>query len=80
MPRLEKRLQKMAGRPKGWRYRQAAAILEALGFQCTGASGSHRLWKHESGVRIGLVECRGKMPEEYVKDMVSILQEAGLFP
>jgi len=52
----EKRLAEMRVSPGGWRYEEVAGILDAYGFVKRTSSGSHRLFKHPSGVRVGLVE------------------------
>ena len=57
MGRAEKRLEEIRASPKGWRYEELAGILEAYGFVLhPHRGGSHRIFKHPSGARVGLVE------------------------
>lgn len=72
MSQIEKRLDRMRSNPEGWRYRDLARILQAFGFTTTSTGGSHRVFKHPSGARIGLVESgSGTVLSVYTKAVVA---------
>jgi predicted RNA binding protein YcfA (HicA-like mRNA interferase family) len=54
--RKEKRLAALRANPKGWRYDELRTILEEFGFQTSTSGTSHRVFKHPSGIRVGLVD------------------------
>lgn len=56
MTRKEKRLATLRANPKGWRYDELRTILEEFGFQTSTSGTSHRVFKHPSGIRVGLVD------------------------
>lgn len=56
MSRREKRLAALRANPKGWRYDELRTILEEFGFQTSTFGTSHRVFKHPSGARVGLVD------------------------
>jgi predicted RNA binding protein YcfA (HicA-like mRNA interferase family) len=56
MTRKEKRLAALRANPKGWRYDELRSILEEFGFQTSTSGTSHRVFKHPSGSRVGLVD------------------------
>ena len=56
MAKREKRLAALRETQKGWRYEELARILEGYDFTIDSTGGSHRVWKHPSGVRVGLVD------------------------
>jgi predicted RNA binding protein YcfA (HicA-like mRNA interferase family) len=57
MSKGKKRVEALRSSPKGWRYSDLALILEEHGFTCSSkGGGSHRIFKHPSGTRVGLVD------------------------
>ena len=56
MPRADKLLAELRQRTKGWRYDELARILEHFGFSTSTQGTSHRVFKHPSGARVGLVD------------------------
>lgn len=72
MSRAEKRLAAMRANPKGRRYDEVAQVLEAHGFTTKTTGGSHRVFKHPSGVRVGLVDSgSGTLLPVYVKEALA---------
>ena len=70
----EKRLAEMRASSRGWRLEEVAGILGAYGFATKASSGSHRLFKHPSGVRVGLVEKgSGTLLPVYVEEAVAAI-------
>ena len=58
----------LAGKATGYRYSNVARWLRAAGFVEHGAGGSHRTWRHASGVRIPMVDKgKGHLLPVYVK-------------
>lgn len=72
MTKAEKRLEDMRNNAKGWRYEEVASILKRHGFSVnTSGGGSHRTFKHASGVRCGLVDSgSGTLLPVYVRNAV----------
>lgn len=72
MAKWEKRLERMRENPRGWRYEEVARILERHGFERPSKSGgSHRVFKHPSGLRVSLVDRgKGDMKPVYVEEAV----------
>lgn len=74
MSRSEKILEEMRGRPKGWTYDQVKRVLEYYGFETRSKGGSHRLFKHSSGERVGLVDAgSGTLKPVYVEEAVAAI-------
>lgn len=74
MARPEKRLAQMRNNPEGWRYHEVAGILEAFGFVTTSTGGSHRVFKHPSGGRVGLVDAgHGTLLSAYTKAAIAAI-------
>lgn len=79
MARPEKRLAQMRNNPEGWRYQEVAGILKAFGFITSSAGGSHRVFKHPSGARIGLVEAgHGTLLPAYTKAAIAAIDASNL--
>lgn len=76
--------------PRGYTYEEAALVLNGLGFTRAKdkPKGSHRVWRRpdsdsnvQSTVIVGLVKSgHGTMKPVYIRQMISILREAGLIP
>ena len=75
MGRAEKRLEKVSSSPVGWRYDELASILEAYGFTLhPPGGGSHRIFKHPSGARVGLVDSgSGTLLPAYARAVVKAI-------
>ena len=82
MPAWVKRLRAMVTNPHGHSYADAARVLDACRFAPPRRpSGSHRCWRHQSGVRCVLVEAgHGTLRSEYIKDMIRAIEAAGEMP
>lgn len=86
MPRWERTLGEMMTnpRPVNYRYQDAAAVLDGLGFVCTRGDGSHRIWKlrrPEGTIKVMLVDSgHGPLPPGYIRRMLQVLHAANLFP
>lgn len=75
MSKAEKRLARMKANPKGWRYEEVAGILKRYGFTTSSAGGSHRVFKHPSGIRTGLLESgSGTLLPVYVEEAVAAIE------
>ena len=72
----------MVENPRGWTYKQATTVLEGLGFvPPSKPGGSHRWWRHPSGVRVGIPDYgHGEVAVEYIKTMTRLVSDAGLGP
>jgi predicted RNA binding protein YcfA (HicA-like mRNA interferase family) len=75
MGRAEKRLERVRASPLGWRYDELAGILEGYGFTLhPHGGGSHRIFKHPSGARIGLVDSgSGTLLPAYARAVVKVI-------
>lgn len=75
MAKWEKRLARMRENPRGWRYEEVARILERHGFvRPSKSGGSHRLFKHPSGLRVSLVDAgKGHVKPVYVEEAVEAI-------
>lgn len=85
MSRWEKILDRMAAsrRCAGFTYKEAAAVLEGLGFVQAQDGSSHRRWvllrEGHPAVIIGLVDKgHGEIKPVYIKTLVEQLRAAGL--
>jgi len=78
----QKQLAAMRENPHGWRYHDVAHILERHGFSTdTSRGGSHRIFKHASGLRVGLVEKgSGTLLPVYVKNAIAAIDQLGRTP
>lgn len=77
MGRREKRLARMRANPKGWRYDDVARILEGFGFATDTEGGSHRIFRHPCGERVGLIQKgSGTLLPVYVKEAVAAIDRA----
>ncbi len=52
----KKRLAALRANQKGWCYDDLRRILEDHGFKTDSKGGSHRVFKHPAGIRVGLVD------------------------
>lgn len=67
---------KMKAHKKGWRYGEVVPVLEAHGFDLHNSKGSHRVFKHESGVRVEIIERgKGEMLPFYISGIISAIEE-----
>lgn len=74
MSRAQKRLAELRANPKGWRYDELKSILEQYDFTTDSKGGSHRVFKHPSGVRVGLVDAgSGTVLPVYAKEVVKAI-------
>lgn len=74
MSRNEKRLAALRASQKGWRYDELASILEDQGFTTASKGGSHRIFKHPSGVRVGLVDAgSGALLPVYAREVLKAI-------
>lgn len=75
MTKAAKRLAALRASQKGWRYDDLAGILESFGFTTDEkGGGSHRVWKHPSGVRVGLVDSgSGTLLSAYAREVLKAL-------
>lgn len=74
MGRVEKLLARMRENPKGWRYDEIAHVLERYGFATSSRGGSHRVFKHPSGERVGLVDAgSGTILRVYVEEAIAAI-------
>ena len=77
MGRVEKTLDAMRANPLGWRYDEVARILRAHGFETSSTGGSHRVFKHPCGERVGVLEKgRGTLLRAYVEAAVAAIDRA----
>lgn len=75
MTRKEKRLALLRANQKGWRYDELKSILEAFGFQTSTSGTSHRVFKHPSGVRVGIVDSgSGTVLPVYAKAVLKAIE------
>jgi hypothetical protein len=76
MGKAEKQWERLQANQKGWRYDQLARILERYGFTCDIAGTSHRVFKHPSGRRCGLVDAgSGTLLPVYAKEVVAAVRD-----
>lgn len=75
MTKAAKRLAALRASQIGWRYDELASILQASGFTADEkGGGSHRVWKHPSGVRVGLVDSgSGTLLPAYAREVLKAL-------
>jgi predicted RNA binding protein YcfA (HicA-like mRNA interferase family) len=74
MSRKEKRLALLRANQKGWRYDELRTILEEYGFQTSTAGTSHRVFKHPSGARVGIVDAgSGTLLPVYAKAVLKAI-------
>jgi predicted RNA binding protein YcfA (HicA-like mRNA interferase family) len=74
MSRKEKRLALLRASQKGWRYDELRTILEEHGFQTSTTGTSHRVFKHPSGARVGLVDSgSGTVLPVYAKEVLKAI-------
>lgn len=75
--RAEKRRQKMTANPKDWRFDDVKAMLEGYGFRMTaGSGGSHRMFKHERGLRVNIPDSgSGTLLPVYVKNALAEVEK-----
>ena len=74
MTAAEKRLAALRASTKGWHYGDLRRILEDHGFSTSSAGGSHRVFKHPSGVRVGLVDAgSGTVLPVYAKEVLKAI-------
>ena len=74
MSQAKKRIEALRNSPKGWRYSELAGILEEYGFTCSPKGGSHRIFKHPSGVRVGLVDAgSGTLLPVYAREVLKAI-------
>ncbi len=71
MARDEDILERMRRHPVGWRYAALERLLRRAGFSERRRRGSHRRWKHTSGVFVTLVDRPGDVKAVYVQDVVA---------
>lgn len=78
MSRKEKRLAQLRASQKGWRYDELRTILEEHGFETSTAGTSHRVFKHPSGLRVGLVDTgSGTVLPVYAKEVLKAIDSLG---
>jgi predicted RNA binding protein YcfA (HicA-like mRNA interferase family) len=76
MSKVEKDLAGMRQNATGWRYAKIARILEHFGFTPAGEGGSHRVFKHPSGLRVGVVDHgSGTVKPVYVKEAIKAIDQ-----
>lgn len=74
MSAAEKRLAALRTTTKGWRYDDLRRILEDHGFSTDSTGGSHRVFKHPSGVRVGIVDPgSGTLLPVYAKEVLKAI-------
>ncbi|HET7461862.1 MAG TPA: type II toxin-antitoxin system HicA family toxin [Longimicrobium sp.] len=75
MSKAAKRLAALRASQTGWRYHELAGILQSYGFTTDEkGGGSHRIWKHPSGVRVGLVDSgSGTLLPAYAREVLKAL-------
>lgn len=67
----------MRENPRGWRYDEVAGILRAFGFDTDTEGGSHRVFRHPCGVRVGLIQKgSGTLLPVYVREAVAAIDRA----
>lgn len=76
MSRVEKALARMRENAADWRYAEIANILTAFGFKPSGGGGSHRVFKHPSGKRVGVVDHgSGTVKPVYVREAIKAIDQ-----
>ena len=67
----KKRLAALRNSAVGWRYSELKSILEGYGFTTSSRGGSHRVFKHPSGIRVGLVDAgSGPLLPVYAREVL----------
>ena len=74
MVKLRKRIERLRQRPKNTDSKELISILEALGFECRSAKGSHVLCKHPSICDSLTVPHQRPLKSVYVKKALPIIQ------
>jgi hypothetical protein len=76
MSKAEKRLDRLRASQVGWRYAELESILRGLDFTTDSEGGSHRVWKHPSGVRVGLVDGgSGTVLPAYAREVLKAIDQ-----
>lgn len=70
------------GRATGYRYSEVARWLRRADFRPPAKpKGSHRVWTHPSGRRVGMVDTgKGEVLHAYVKKAIRTMREANRCP
>lgn len=71
MTGIDKRLERMRQNPRGWQGKVIEGMLARFGFASDSEGGSHRTWRHPSGVRVTIVDHgSGTVLPVYVREAV----------
>lgn len=75
MSKYEKFLQKAVDAPGNFRFSDLCSLADLAGFVFDRSAGSHRIYKHPSGVMMNFQDVNGKAKPYQVKQLLDFIRQ-----